>query len=67
MVEMNRRRGATLVLVTHEHELARRADRRISLRDGQVVGDEDLRGAEASDSRTDSDNRTDEELEAARS
>jgi putative ABC transport system ATP-binding protein len=67
MVEMNRRRGATLVLVTHEHELARRADRRISLRDGQVVGDEDLRGAETSDSRTDSDNRTDEELEAARS
>src|SRR5438270_886822 len=71
MVEMNRRRGTTLLLVTHEHELARRADRLISLRDGQVVGDEDLRGAEASDSRTenrtDSDNRTDEELEAARS
>src|SRR5947209_1369961 len=71
MVEMNRRRGTTLLLVTHEHELARRADRQISLRDGQVVGDEDLRGAEASDSRTenrtDSENRTDEELEAARS
>jgi len=40
MVEMNRRRGATLVLVTHDHELASRADRRISLRDGRVVGDE---------------------------
>ncbi len=40
MVEMNRRRGATLVLVTHDAELAARADRRISLRDGRVVADE---------------------------
>ena len=39
MVEMNRRRGATLVLVTHDHELARRADRRISLMDGRVASD----------------------------
>ena len=40
MVEMNRRHGTTLVLVTHDHELAARADRRISLRDGSVVSDE---------------------------
>ncbi|MFL6333922.1 MAG: ABC transporter ATP-binding protein, partial [Pyrinomonadaceae bacterium] len=40
MVELNRRHGATLVLVTHDHELAARADRRISLRDGRVVADE---------------------------
>ncbi|HYY98689.1 MAG TPA: ATP-binding cassette domain-containing protein, partial [Pyrinomonadaceae bacterium] len=40
MVEMNRRRGATLVLVTHDHDLAARAGRRISLRDGRVVADE---------------------------
>jgi putative ABC transport system ATP-binding protein len=40
MVEMNRRHGTTLVLVTHDHELAARADRRISLRDGRVVADE---------------------------
>ena len=39
MVEMNRRRKATFVLVTHEYELAASADRRISLRDGRVVGD----------------------------
>jgi predicted ABC-type transport system involved in lysophospholipase L1 biosynthesis ATPase subunit len=39
MVEMNRRRKATLVLVTHDHELAALADRRISLRDGRVVSD----------------------------
>src|SRR5215218_2513340 len=42
MVEMNRRRGATLVLVTHDHELASRADRRVALRDGRVVSDEAL-------------------------
>ncbi len=41
MVDMNRKRKATLVLVTHEHELAESADRRISLRDGRVVSDSD--------------------------
>jgi putative ABC transport system ATP-binding protein len=41
MVEMNRRRGATLVLVTHDHELASLADRRIALRDGRVATDSD--------------------------
>lgn len=39
MVEMNRKRGATLVLVTHDHELAALAERRITLRDGRVVSD----------------------------
>jgi putative ABC transport system ATP-binding protein len=39
MVEMNRKRKATLVLVTHENELAALADRQISLRDGRVVSD----------------------------
>lgn len=39
MVDMNRKRNATLVLVTHEHELATPADRQISLRDGRVVSD----------------------------
>jgi ABC-type lipoprotein export system ATPase subunit len=38
---MNRKRKATLVLVTHDHELAALADRRISLRDGRVVTDSD--------------------------
>ncbi|HZM89146.1 MAG TPA: ABC transporter ATP-binding protein [Blastocatellia bacterium] len=41
MVDMNRKRKATLVLVTHDHELASLADRRISLRDGRVVSDSD--------------------------
>ena len=43
MVEMNRKRKATLVLVTHDHELASLADRRISLRDGRVVSDTEMK------------------------
>jgi putative ABC transport system ATP-binding protein len=46
MVEMHRKRNATLVLVTHEQELAEAADRQISLRDGRVVSDNDA-GASA--------------------
>ncbi|HKP86388.1 MAG TPA: ATP-binding cassette domain-containing protein, partial [Blastocatellia bacterium] len=42
MVEMNRRRKATLVLVTHDHELASLADRQISLREGRVASDSDV-------------------------
>ena len=44
MVEMNRKRKATLVLVTHDHELALLADRRISLREGRVSSDDDSIG-----------------------
>jgi putative ABC transport system ATP-binding protein len=37
---LNRERGTTLVLVTHNHELARRCSRLIRLRGGAVVSDE---------------------------
>ena len=36
---LNRERGSTLLLVTHDAVLAARADRVVSLRDGRVVGD----------------------------
>jgi putative ABC transport system ATP-binding protein len=54
MVEMNRKRRATLVLVTHDHELAALADRRISLRDGRVVSDSaaEALGAESKELET---------------
>jgi putative ABC transport system ATP-binding protein len=39
MVDMNRKHKTTLVLVTHDHELAALADRQIHLRDGRVVKD----------------------------
>jgi putative ABC transport system ATP-binding protein len=39
MVELNQRLSITLLLVTHDHELAREATRIISLRDGRVVSD----------------------------
>jgi putative ABC transport system ATP-binding protein len=40
LLDLNRREHATLLLVTHEQELAERADRRIMLRDGLIVSDE---------------------------
>jgi putative ABC transport system ATP-binding protein len=39
LLGMNREEGTTMVLVTHEQELAASADRRILLRDGMVVSD----------------------------
>jgi putative ABC transport system ATP-binding protein len=42
LTEMNRREQTTLVLVTHDRELASRANRLITLHDGQVVSDEVL-------------------------
>ncbi|HZT33613.1 MAG TPA: ABC transporter ATP-binding protein [Bryobacteraceae bacterium] len=40
LLQLNREEGTTLVLVTHDRELAANADRRISLCDGRVVSDE---------------------------
>jgi putative ABC transport system ATP-binding protein len=40
LLSMNREQGTTLVLVTHDRELAGYADRVITLRDGSVIGDE---------------------------
>jgi putative ABC transport system ATP-binding protein len=40
LLELNRREGATLVMVTHDAALAAHADRVITLRDGLVVSDQ---------------------------
>jgi putative ABC transport system ATP-binding protein len=40
LLELNRREGATLVLVTHDRELASHATRIVTLKDGLVVSDE---------------------------
>ncbi len=37
---LHRERGTALVVITHEREIAARADRRIELRDGVIVGDD---------------------------
>ncbi|PYR94615.1 MAG: ABC transporter [Acidobacteria bacterium] len=42
LIDVNRRRGTTVVLVTHDAELAQRADRTIALRDGRIVGVTDV-------------------------
>jgi putative ABC transport system ATP-binding protein len=39
LLELNRREGATLVMVTHDAALAEHADRVITLRDGIIVSD----------------------------
>ena len=38
LLALNRERGSTLVLVTHDPALAAQADRQVALRDGRVVG-----------------------------
>jgi len=40
LVALNRKEGTTLVLVTHDRDLAAHADRRVTLHDGLVVSDE---------------------------
>jgi putative ABC transport system ATP-binding protein len=47
LTDHHRERGATLVLVTHDPELANRAGRVVELRDGRVVGDRRLNPAAA--------------------
>jgi putative ABC transport system ATP-binding protein len=39
LLERNRKAGTTLVLVTHDPEVASRADRKITLKDGRIVED----------------------------
>jgi putative ABC transport system ATP-binding protein len=39
LLKLNRGRGTTLMLVTHDHHLAGMADRKISLSDGRIVED----------------------------
>ncbi len=37
---LNRERGVTIVMVTHESDIARYADRTVTMRDGRIVSDE---------------------------
>ena len=46
LISLNRQEQTTLLLVTHDQELAAHADRVITLRDGKIVSDE-LRGESA--------------------
>ena len=40
LIQLNRQQGTTLVMVTHDRDLARHADRIIELKDGVIVRDE---------------------------
>ncbi len=37
LTEINRQRGTTLILVTHDEAIAKRADRIMQIRDGQII------------------------------
>jgi len=37
---LNREQGITVVLVTHEHDVAAYAARVLTMRDGQLIGDQ---------------------------
>jgi putative ABC transport system ATP-binding protein len=37
---LNREQGRTIILITHERDIAEYADRIITIRDGQIIGDE---------------------------
>jgi putative ABC transport system ATP-binding protein len=47
MKRLNVEEGITIILVTHEHDIAIQAQRIVSLRDGQVVGEETISQYEA--------------------
>lgn len=38
--KLNRERGCTIILITHEHDVAAYADRTITIRDGTILSDE---------------------------
>jgi putative ABC transport system ATP-binding protein len=42
--KLNREQGITVILVTHEHDVAYHAERIISMRDGVIAGDEPVQG-----------------------
>ncbi len=43
LASLNRERGVTIVLVTHESDIAAYADRIVTMRDGDIVADERVR------------------------
>jgi macrolide transport system ATP-binding/permease protein len=47
LVSLNREQGVTVIVVTHEADIAAYADRVITMRDGQIVSDERSRAAES--------------------
>ena len=40
LVRLNREQGVTIIVVTHEPDIAAYADRTLTMRDGQIVSDE---------------------------
>lgn len=52
LFKLNKEKGITLIIVTHDHDLADKCDRQIHVKDGRVVSDSG-RDIEASDGAED--------------
>jgi len=52
LVSLNREQGLTIVLVTHESDIAAYADRVVTMRDGEIVSDERVGQRTAAPART---------------
>jgi putative ABC transport system ATP-binding protein len=51
MLHLNRNHGLTFVWVTHAPDVARHAQRLITMRDGQIVDDHPLAGTQVSETQ----------------
>jgi len=49
---LNRENGVTIVVITHEADIAAYADRTLTMRDGQIISDERRRTAQSSQEKT---------------
>ena len=56
LIDMSHANGITFILVTHDRELSQYADRIITLRDGQVISDEQNQHPAYLDLQTENDN-----------
>ncbi len=51
LVSLNREQGVTIVLVTHESDIAAYADRILTMRDGEIISDERVAKPQTADCR----------------
>lgn len=66
LFELNKQSGVTLIVVTHDDDLASRCDRRITLRDGRIINDTSIEAAATEQPPTEDDDTPVTEAKAPR-